>query len=82
DCSAIDFRQSSEFRRRAAGDITLSMRTAYAEQNITLAVLVNIASTPLGTASIDCELLQFQPPRWRTQSTHGEALGGPPKPFW
>ncbi|MCA8059630.1 hypothetical protein [Burkholderia cepacia] len=28
DCSAIDFRQSSEFRRRAAGDITLSMPTA------------------------------------------------------
>lgn len=58
DCSAIDFRQSSEFRRRAAGDITLSMPTAQAEQNITLAVLVNIASTPLGAASIDCELLQ------------------------
>ncbi|ONR57545.1 hypothetical protein A8E25_18135 [Burkholderia cenocepacia] len=30
------------------------------KQNITLAVLVNIASTPLGTASIDCELLQRQ----------------------
>ncbi|UIY59766.1 GNAT family N-acetyltransferase [Burkholderia cepacia] len=33
------------------------MPTAQAEQNITLAVLVNIASTPLGAASIDCELL-------------------------
>lgn len=60
DCSAIDFRQSSEFRRRAAGDITLSMPTAQAEQNITLAVLVNIASTPLGAAGIDCELLQLR----------------------
>ena len=37
------------------------MPTAQAEQNITLAVLVNIASTPLGAASIDCELLQLHP---------------------
>lgn len=37
------------------------MPTAQAEQNVTLAVLVNIASTPLGAASIDCELLQVDP---------------------
>jgi hypothetical protein len=41
------------------------MPAAQAEQNITLAVLVNSASTPVSTASIDSEHLHFvkQPQR-------------------
>lgn len=45
------------------------MPTAQAEQNITLAVLVNIASTPLGAASIDCELLHLAKAAFTSLST-------------